>query len=85
MLLLLGWPVATTVAIEQEEQVRSRGEIMNVLEVFDLAGSFRDAGGLAGCSHHSVAACVVERDEGRLGGVGPVRRETVHRSVAAED
>ena len=48
-----------------------------MLEAFDLAGSLRDAGELAGCSHHSVAAYVAERDEGRLGGVGPVRRERI--------
>ena len=57
--------------------MKSRGEIMSMLEAFDLAGSFRDAGGLAGCSHHSVAAYVVERDEGRLGGVGLVRRKRI--------
>ena len=55
MLLLLEWPVTTTVTIEQEEQVKSREEIMNMLEAFDLTGSFRDAGELAGCSHHTVA------------------------------
>ena len=77
MLLLLEWPVTTTVTIEQEEQVKSREEIMNMLEAFDLTGSFRDAGELAGCSHHTVAAYVAERDEGRLGGVGPVRRKRI--------
>ena len=56
-----------------------------MLEAFDLAGSLRDAGVLAGCSHRIVAACVAERDGGRLGGVGPVRRERVIGSVAAED
>ena len=77
MLLLLEWPVTTTVAIEQEEQVKSREEIMNMLEAFDLTGSLRDAGELAGCSHHTVAAYVARRDEGQLGGVGPVRRERI--------
>ena len=48
-----------------------------MLEAFDLAGSLRDAGELAGCSHHTVAAYVAERDEGRLGGVGPVRRKRI--------
>ncbi len=32
---------------------------MNMLEAFDLTGSLRDAGELAGCSHHTVAAYVV--------------------------
>ena len=77
VLLLLEWPVTTTVTIEQEEQVKSREEIMNMLEAFDVAGSLRDAGELAGCSHHTVAAYVAERDEGRLGGVGPVRRARI--------
>ena len=57
--------------------MKSREEIMNMLEAFDLTGSLRDAGELAGCSHHTVAAYVAERDEGRLGGVGPVRRERI--------
>ena len=57
--------------------MKSREEIMNMLEAFDLTGSFRDAGELAGCSHHTVAAYVAERDEGRLGGVGPVRRKRI--------
>jgi len=51
VLLLLEWPVTTTVAIEQEERMKSREEIMNMLEGFDLTGSLRDAGELAGVSH----------------------------------
>ncbi len=47
-----------------------------MLEAFDLRSS-RDAGELAGCSHHTVAAYVARRDEGRLGGAGPVRRERI--------
>ena len=58
-------------------KVKSREEIMNMLEAFDLTGSLRDAGELAGCSHHTVAAYVTKRDEGRLGGVGPVRRKRI--------
>ena len=57
--------------------MKSREEIMNMLEAFDVAGSLRDAGELAGCSHHTVAAYVTKRDEGRLGGAGPVRRERI--------
>ena len=57
--------------------MKSREEIMNMLEAFDLTGSLRDAGELAGCSHHTVAAYVAERDEGRLPGVGPVRRKRI--------
>ena len=57
--------------------MKSREEVMNMLEAFDLTGSLRDAGELAGCSHHTVAAYVAKRDEGRLGGVGPVRRKRI--------
>jgi len=65
------------VAIGQEEQVKSREGIMNMLAAFDLCGSFRDAGELAGCSHHTVAAYVAKRDAGELAGVGPQRRERI--------
>ena len=57
--------------------MKSREEIMNMLEAFDLCGSLRDAGELAGCSHHTVAAYVARRGEGQLGGVGPVRRKRI--------
>jgi len=60
--------------IEQEEQVKSREEIMNILEAFDLTGSYRDAGELAGCSHHTVARYVEKRDAGELPDDGPERR-----------
>ena len=39
---------------------------MIILEAYDLTGSFRDAGELAGCSHHTVARYVRAREEGRL-------------------
>ena len=39
---------------------------MNILEAYDLTGSYRDAGELAGCSHHTVARYVRARDEGRM-------------------
>lgn len=55
--------------------MKSREEIMNILEAFDLTGSFRDAGELAGCSHHTVARYVAMRDAGGLPGEGPERRE----------
>ena len=77
MLLLFEWPVTTTVIIEQEERVKSREEVMNMLEAFDLTGSLRDAGELAGCSHHTVAAYVAKRDAGELAGAGPRRRERI--------
>lgn len=42
-------------------------EIMGILESFDLTGSFRDAGELAGCDHKTVAHWVAKRDAGELG------------------
>jgi hypothetical protein len=38
--------------------VKSVEGIMNMLEAFDLTGSCRDAGELAGVSHHTVARYV---------------------------
>src|SRR5437762_14173660 len=39
---------------------------MKMLEAFDLTGSLRDAAGLAGCSHHTVARHAAARDAGGL-------------------
>lgn len=55
--------------------MKSREEIMEILEAFDLTKSFRDAGELAGCSHHTVAHWVARRGAGKLPGEGPQRRE----------
>ena len=46
--------------------MKSAEEIMEILEAFDLTGSYRDAGELAGVSHHTVARYVTARDAGRL-------------------
>jgi len=46
--------------------VKSAGEIMEILEAFDLTECYRDAGELAGCSHHTVARYVTGRDGGAL-------------------
>ena len=46
--------------------MKSAEEIMEILEAFDLTGSYRDAGELAGVSHHTVARYVAARDAGRL-------------------
>jgi transposase len=46
--------------------LKSYEEIMEILEAFDLTGSFRAAGELAGCSHHTVEHYVALRDEGCL-------------------
>ncbi len=46
--------------------MKSAEVIMEILEAFDLTGSYRDAGELAGVSHHTVARYVTARDAGRL-------------------
>jgi hypothetical protein len=46
--------------------VKSYEEIMEILEAFDLTGSFRAAGELARCSHHTGEAYVARRDAGLL-------------------
>jgi len=48
---------------------------MEILDAYDLTGSFRDAAELAGCSHHTVKRYVEARE--RAGGPpdAPVRRE----------
>jgi hypothetical protein len=53
--------------------VKSAEEIMNILEAYDLTGSLRDAAELAGCSHHTVARYVAERERGRAPGVAAHR------------
>ena len=46
--------------------MKSAEEIMNMLEAFDLTGSLRDAGELAGVSHHTVGRHVAARKAGAL-------------------
>ena len=57
--------------------MKSAEEIMNILEAYDLTGSLRDAAELAGCSHHTVARYVAERERGRAVPGGPARRPGV--------
>ena len=53
-------------------------EVTEILDSFDLVGSFRAAGELAGCSPNTVAGWVAKRDRGELGDlVAPVRRDRV--------
>lgn len=54
--------------------MKSDEEIMQILEAFDLTQSFRDAGELAGCSHHTVRDWVAKREAGRLPSPGEVAR-----------
>lgn len=46
--------------------MKSAEEIMNILDSFDLTRSYRDAGELAGCSHHTVKHYVELREAGGL-------------------
>lgn len=57
--------------------MKSREEIMQILEAFDLTGSFRDAAELVGCSHHTVAAWVAKRDSGLLAAGEAGRRDRI--------
>ena len=51
-------------------------QVTEILEAFDLTGSFRAAGELAGCSPNTVADWVAKRERGELGDrVEAVRRE----------
>ena len=43
--------------------MKSAEEIMEILDAYDLTGSFRDAGELAGCSHHTVKRYVEAREK----------------------
>jgi hypothetical protein len=45
--------------------VKQPEEIMEILEAFDLTGSYRAAAELAGCDHHTVAHYVALREAGR--------------------
>jgi transposase len=53
--------------------LKSAEEIMEMLEAFDLTGSLRDAGELAGCSHHTVGRYVRARDAGGVSDRAAVR------------
>jgi transposase len=55
--------------------VKSAEEIMEILEAYDLTGSFRAAAKLAGCDHHTVARYVALRQEGRGPEDGRASRE----------
>ena len=57
--------------------MKSDGEIMEILKAYDLTGSYRAAAELCGCSHHTVAKAVEDRDRG----LPPV----VHRAQIIDD
>ncbi len=57
--------------------MKSAEEVMEILEAYDLTGSFRDAAELAGCSHHTVAAHVAAREAGALSDRAAARRQLI--------
>jgi len=62
--------------------VKSAEEIMNMLEAFDLTGSLRDAGELAGVSHHTVARYVAAREAGGLSDRPAARPQLIDEHLA---
>ena len=62
--------------------MKSVEEIMNMLEAFDLTGSCRDAGELAGVWHHTVARYVQARKDGDLSGRAAARPELIDGFLA---
>jgi hypothetical protein len=63
-------------ATPRREPLKFAEEIMEILAAYDLTRSFRDAGELAGCSHHTVEHHVARREAGLLGDE-PARRAQV--------
>jgi transposase len=59
--------------------VKRNEEIVEILEAYDLTGSYRAAAELAGCDHHTVARYVALREIGQP----PVARE--HRARLIDD
>lgn len=55
--------------------MKSAEEIMEMLEAYDLTGSFRMAAQLAGCDHHTVSRYVALREEGCPAQDGRASRE----------
>ncbi len=55
--------------------MKHAGEVVEILEAFDLTGSLRDAARLAGCSPMTVARYVRLREAGRLAAVRYARRD----------
>ena len=44
--------------------MKSDGELMEILNAYDLTGSYRAAAELCGCSHHTVKKAVEDRNAG---------------------
>jgi transposase len=58
------WAVLMRLSPRGRDTVKSAEEIMKILDAYDLTGSLRAAGELAGCSHHTVASYVARREAG---------------------
>ena len=54
--------------------MRSAEEMMEILEAFDLVGTYRGAAGLVGCDHKTVARLVELRDRAGGGALVPAPR-----------
>ena len=67
--------VARHIRSTGRNELKSYEEIMEILEAFDLTGSFRAAAVLADCSHHTVEHYVALREQGLL----PAGLELVER------
>jgi transposase len=57
--------------------VKNSEEIVEILEAYDLTGSFRAAAELVGCDHHTVARYVRLRDAGRGPDERPRREQLI--------
>jgi hypothetical protein len=61
--------------------VKSDGELMEILNAYDLTGSYRGAAELCGCSHHTVKKAVEDRDAGLPPAVRRARMIDDHRAI----
>jgi len=64
--------------------MKSQEEVMQILEAYDLAGTYRAAAELTGVSHHTIARYVVMRDAGRVPVIGEGALEGLGSRAPAE-
>jgi hypothetical protein len=62
---VIGSPEVDQLGFREGKNVKRPEEIMEILEAYDLTGSYRAAAELAGCDHHTVARYVAMREAGR--------------------
>jgi hypothetical protein len=62
--------------------LKSAEEITEILDSFDLTGSFRDAAELAGCSHHTVKRYVELREAGGVSDRPEPRPQLIEPNLA---